>query len=327
MLAQASRAPIGGIRMVAISPMERRDPNTHVQESAAFEAGYSYVTPNYFETLKIPVLRGRVFTTAEAEGQAPVVVVSDATARRLWPGEDALGKRITIGSERRTMFFPGEADPYVAGAEVIGISGDVHSVDLRKADESYVYLPLALSRQWTSHLLARTAGEPRAMLPEIGRIFHAVDADVPVLAAPLHTMVSMDPFFVVSRIGGLLASIVGSMGLLLACMGVYGMVSYAVVQRTREIGIRMALGAESRQVLALVVRDGLRPIVLGMLAGVMGAAGLSRLLAATLFGLSPWDGVSYSSVSLLLAAVALVAIVVPARRALCVDPMVALRYE
>lgn len=327
MLAQASRSPIGGIRMVAISRTERRDADAQSHESAEFGAGYSYVTPNYFETLKIPILRGRVFTTAEAEEQTPVVLVSEATARRLWPDEDAVGKRITIGSERRTMFFPGETDPYLAGAEVIGIAGDVHSLDLRKADESYVYMPLALNRQWTSTLLLRTAGAPKALLVPLGRVFHDVDSNVPVLAAPLRVMVSMDPFFVISRVGGLLASVVGSMGLLLACMGVYGMVSYTVVQRTREIGIRMALGAESRQVLGLVVRDGLRPILLGMSAGGVVAAGVSRLLAATLFGLSPWDGISYSGVSLLLAAVALVAIVVPARRALRVDPVVALRYE
>ena len=327
MLAQASRAPIGGIRMVAVSPTERPDSHIPADTSAAFGAGYSYVTPNYFETLNIPIVRGRVFTTAEAEGRAPVIVISEATALRLWPGEDALGKRLTIGIKNRTMFSPGETDPFVEGAEVIGIAGDVRTLDLRKVDESYVYLPLAPSRQWTSTLLVRTAGEPKGLLPAIGQVFHAADANVPVLAAPLRIMVSMDPFFVVSRVGGLLASIVGVMGLLLACMGVYGMVSYSVAQRTREIGIRVALGAASGQVLGLVVREGFRPIVGGMLAGLVVAAGAARLLTATLFGLSPWDAVSYSGVCALLAGVALVAIVLPARRALRVDPMVALRYE
>lgn len=327
MVAQASRAPIAGIRMVAVSPAERRGSSTPGEESATFGAGYSYVTPNYFETLSIPVVRGRVFTAVEAEGQAPVVVLSEATAQRLWPGEDALGKRLTIGSEKRTMFYPGEVDPFVAGAEVIGIAGDVHSLDLRKVDESYVYLPLAQSRQWTSTLLLRTAGAPKALLPALGRVFHGIDANVPVMAAPLRAMVSMDPFFVVSRVGGLLASMVGAMGLLLACMGVYGMVSYSVAQRTREIGIRVALGAEHVQVLSLVMREGFRPILFGMLTGLAISAGVSRLLAATLFGLSPWDVVSYSGVTSLLAAVAVVAIVLPARRALRVDPVVALRYE
>lgn len=225
------------------------------------------------------------------------------------------------------MFFPGEADPFVAAAEVIGIAGDVRSLDLRKIDESYVYLPLAPSRQWTSTLLLRTAGAPKALLPALGQVFHDIDANVPVLAAPLRVMVSVDPFFVVSRVGGLLSSIVGVMGLLLACMGVYGMVSYSVTQRTREIGVRMALGAASGQVLRLVLRDGFAPILYGMLAGLVVSAGASRLLTSTLFGLSPWDAVSYSGVCVLLAGVALVAIVLPARRAMRVDPMVALRYE
>lgn len=326
-IAQASRGPIGGTRFVPVSPLDARGPAPSSQEAEPAYAGYSFVTPNYFDTLSIPIVRGRVFTPVETEGQAPVVIISEATAHRFWPGEDAIGKRLKIGREKRTMSFPGEEDPFIPSSEVIGVAGDVRSLDLRRIDESYVYLPLSRSRQWTSTFLVRTAGDPRALLPAMGRIVHSVDAELPVMAAPLHAMVSMDPFFVVSRIGGLLASIVGAMGLLLACMGVYGMVSYSVAQRTREIGIRMALGAENRQVLGLVVRDGLRPILLGMLAGVLVAAGVSRLLAATLFGLSPWDGISYSSVSLLLAAVALVAIVVPARRALRVDPMVALRYE
>jgi putative ABC transport system permease protein len=137
----------------------------------------------------------------------------------------------------------------------------------------------------------------------------------------------MDPFFVVSRVGGLLSSIVGAVGLLLACLGVYGMVSFSVVQRTREIGIRMALGAQGAQVLGLVLREGFQPILAGMVIGVVASAGVSRLLAATLFGLNPLDAVSFSSVSLLLGSIALLATYLPARRATRVDPMVALRYE
>lgn len=326
-VAQASRGPIGGTRWVPVSPVDAPPPASGAQENGLTYAGYSFVTPNYFDTVNIPIVRGRVFTPVEAEGQAPAVVISEATARRFWPGQDAIGKHLQIGLEKRTMSFPGEEDPYIASSEVIGIARDVRSLDLRQIDESYVYLPLSQSRQWTSTLLVRTASDPRTMLPEIGRIVHAVDAELPVMAAPLRAMVSMDPFFVVSRIGGLLASVVGTMGLLLACLGVYGMVSYSVAQRTREIGIRMALGAENMQVLRLVVREGFRPILSGMVIGLIISAGVSRLMAATLFGLNPLDAVSFSGVSLLLAAVAGIAIILPARRALRVDPMVALRYE
>jgi putative ABC transport system permease protein len=137
----------------------------------------------------------------------------------------------------------------------------------------------------------------------------------------------MDPYFVVSRMGGLLATVVGALGLLLACLGVYGMVSYSVAQRTREIGIRMALGAQGVQVLLLVVSEGFQPILAGVVIGVLASAGVSRVISATLFGLTLLDPVSFAGVSLLLIAIALLATWLPARRATEVDPMVALRHE
>jgi putative ABC transport system permease protein len=326
-VSQASRGPIGGIRWVPVAPASAAPPAPAAGGSEPFGAGYSYVTPNYFETLSIPIVRGRTFTTREAEGQAAVVVISEATARRFWPGSDPIGKRLAIGSERGTMSFPGESDPFVASSEVIGVARDVHSMDLRKVDESYLYLPLSQIRQRTSTLLVRTEGDPTSLLPAIGREVRRVDASLPVIGAPLITMVSMDPYFVVSRIGGVLASIVGALGLLLACMGVYGMVSYSVMRRTREIGIRMALGAARFQVLRLVIREGFQPILAGIVIGIAASVGVSRLIAATLFGLNPMDAISFSGVSLMLGAIALLATYLPARRAMRVDPMVALRYE
>jgi len=326
-VAQASRGPIGGIRWVPIAPADGMPPASDGGAGEPAGAGYSYATPNYFETLGIPVVRGRVFTPREAEGQTPVVVISEATAQYFWPGEDPLGKRLRIGSEKGTMFYPGESDPFIASSEVIGVVRDVRSLDLRKIDESYIYLPLSQARQWTDTLLVRTEADPAMVLGAIGSEVRRVDANLPVIAAPLNRMVSMDPHFVISRVGGVLASIVGALGLLLACMGVYGMVSFSVAQRTREIGIRMALGAENSEVVRLVIGDGLRPILAGMVAGIAVSAAFSRLFDAILFGLNPVDVVSFSGVSLLLGAVGLVATYVPARRAMRVDPMVALRYE
>jgi predicted permease len=326
-VSQASRGPIGGIRWVPVARADATSlpPTTAGSETPA--AGYSYVTPNYFDTLGIPIIRGRTFTPGEADGQAPVVVISAATARRFWPGENPIGKLLKIGSEKGSTSFPGESGPFIPSSEVIGIARDVRSMDLRKLDESYLYIPLSQSRQWTSTLLVSADGNLAPLLTAIGREFRRVDANLPVIAAPLNTMVSMDPYFVVSRIGGLLASIVGALGLLLACLGVYGMISYSVAQRTREIGVRMALGAQSIQVLRLVVSEGFRPILMGVVVGVLASAGVSRALSATLFGLSPLDPISFVGVSLLLISIALLATWLPARRATEVDPMVALRYE
>ena len=323
-VAQASRSPIGGNRWVAVAPVGAANPSDEHEPPGA---GYSYVTPNYFDTLSIPIVRGRGFTVREAEGPSPVVVISEATARRFWPGENPIGKLLKIGSERGSMSYPGEQDPFIASSEVIGVARDIRSMDFRKLDESYVYLPLSQAHRWTSTLLVRTGGDPARWLPAIGQEVRHVDANLPVIGAPLFTMISLNPFFVASRIGGLLASIIGALGLVMACMGVYGIVSYSVARRTHEIGIRMALGAQSVQVLKLILHEGFRPILAGLLVGVIVSAGVARLLAATLFGLNPLDAVSFIGASLLLSSVALLATYLPARRAVRVDPMVALRHE
>jgi putative ABC transport system permease protein len=326
-VAQASRGPVGGIRWVPVAPLGKNLSNTPTIAGESPSSGYSYVTPNYFKTLNISIVRGRTFTIREAHAQAPVVVISEATAHRFWPNENPIGKLIRIGSDKGSMSFPGENDPFIAGSEVIGVARDVRSMDLRKIDESYLYIPLSQSRQWTGTLLVSADGNLSPLVTAIGREVRRVDANLPVIAAPLNTMVSMDPYFVVSRMGGLLATIVGALGLLLACLGVYGMVSYSVAQRTSEIGIRMALGAQGVQVLRLVVSEGFRPILAGVVMGVLASAGVSRALSATLFGLSPLDPFSFAGVSLLLIAIALLATWLPARHATEVDPMVALRHE
>ena len=255
----------------------------------------------------IPILRGRAFTTAEADTQAPVVVISEATARRFWPGQDSIGRRLKIGSQTEGMSFPGQAEPVLPSSEVIGIAGDVRSMDLTKVDESYLYLPLSQTRQSTSVFLARTEGDPATLLPTIGEQVRRVDPSLPMIGAPLTMMLSMDPHFVASRVGGALASVVGALGLLMACMGIYGMVSYSVAERTREIGIRMALGAGKQQLLRLVITQGFRPISAGMVIGIVVSAGISHVLAAMLFGFDPGDGVLFFSVSLALGAIALIA--------------------
>lgn len=325
---EASRAPIsGGNRFVPVGIADAEPPAGKGGEDKRPTAGYSYILPNYFETVGISMVSGRSFTVQEAETEAPVVVISEATARRFWPRQNPLGKRLAIGSVNGPAPYPGETAPFSPDGEVIGVVRDVHSLFLGKVDESYLYLPLSQARQLTSTFLVHTSRSASSQLPALGSAVRHVDPNLPVVLAPLDWMVSFDPYFVISRIGGILSSIVGVLGLFLACLGVYGMVGYSVTERTHEIGIRMALGARPPQVLGLVLRECARPVLLGTAIGIALSAADSRLLSAMLFGLNPMDAISFAGVSLLLIAVALFAGWLPSRRAMRVDPMVALRYE
>ena len=327
-LTQASRSPTsGGNRFVPVAAADAKPPTNREVEDERPAVGYSYILPNYFETLGIPIVSGRTFTVQEAETEAPVVVISEATAQRFWPGQNPIGKRLVFGSADARPLFDGERVPYSPSSEVIGVVRDVRSLFLSKVDESYLYLPLSETHHWTSTLLVRSTGRGLGMLPVIGSTVRRVDANFPVILAPLDWMVSFDPYFVISRIGGVLCSIVGTLGLFLACVGVYGVVGYSVVERTHEIGIRMALGAQPPQVLGLVLRESARPMLWGAVIGIAVSAAIARLLSAMLFGLNPMDAISFAGVSLLLIVVALFAGWLPARRATRVDPMVALRYE
>ena len=324
----ASRAPFaGGNRFVPVGPVSTEPPVNGEGEDKRPAAGYSYVLPNYFETLGIPIVRGRSFTPQEAEGEASVVIASEAMARRFWPGQDPIGKRLAIGSEHGQPPYPGETAPFFPESEVIGVAQDVRNLSLSKIDDSYLYLPLSQSSRLTDAILLHTSGSTSGLLVLLGAAVRRVDANLPVVASPLDWAVSLDPYFIISRVGGILCSVVGALGLFLASLGVYGMVGYSVVERTREIGIRIALGAQQQQVLRLMLRESARPMLLGTAIGIAVSAAIARLISAILFGLNPADAISFAGVSLLLIAVALFAGWLPARRAMKVDPMVALRYE
>ncbi|MGH9431425.1 MAG: ADOP family duplicated permease [Terriglobia bacterium] len=318
----AANPPLaGGLRTTAVSI------GGHKLASGGhpLEVYYKYVTPNYFQTLGIPIMRGRVFTRQQESAGIAVVVISQATASRFWPGEDPIGKQLTLDAKDE---FHGRNEPFPnsLSCEVIGVAKDVRGAWLSEFDSSYIYLPTPLDR-WSGPLMVRTQGNPQALMDSLATQVQKVDSNLVVYAESLEGLITQNPSFVFSRVGAILSTIIGLLGLLLASVGIFGMVSYAVVQRVHEIGVRMALGARKNDVLRLMVGDSMRPVTWGIGLGVAVALAASRVLTSLLFGLSPFDPVSYLAVSAFLLAVAALAAYIPALRATKVDPVVALRNE
>ena len=284
---------------------------------------YSYVSPNYFETLSIPIVRGRTFTEDEARASAPVTVMSEAAARKMWPGQDPIGKRVML--DARSQFhgfqesFPSET------FQVIGVSKDMRSAWLNEIDPGFFAIPLSPDQY--AEVMIRAQNDPKGLMAAVGREAKEVDPNVVVYAETLDGLMTMNPGFVISRVAAVFSTVIGLLGLVLAAVGIYGMVSYVVVLRTHEVGVRMALGAARGDVLGLILRQSAKPMVIGLFAGLVGSVVVSRLLSWLLFGISSLDPVAFGSVSLFLMCVALAASYFPARRATRVDPMVALRYE
>ena len=299
-----------------------------LNDQGALNSVFNEVTYGYFETMGIPIRRGRNFTAQESgDGRnydGSPVIVSEATAKRFWPGEDAVGKRIAFGAGRGTRRFAGEEYPHSASSVVIGVAGDVRSVVLQRTDDTCLYLPM--KRGFGSVILRARSNEGKAVTA-IQREFQAAQGDLEAEVVDSRTAISNQPAFVVSRTGAIGSAIIGILGLLMAAVGIYGTVSFAVTQRTQELGIRMALGAQRGDVLGLVLRETMRPAGIGLTLGFAGAAGVSRLLSSLLFGMSALDPAAFLGASGFLAAVAMLAGYVPARRATRVDPMIALRYE
>ena len=319
----AGRPPMGGgLRIAAVSLNGvKATPN-----NSSRTLFYSAVQGNYFATLGIPLALGRTFTGSPFSPSADEVVLSESAARQLWLGQDPLGRNIQLDAAAR-FHEKGESIPQLHSYRVVGIAKDIRAGLLGGADASMVYLPMQFDARDEQSLLARINGDSQTSMNEIGRQVHAVDPNLVVYAATLEDLLTGAPSFLVSRLSAIFASIVGMLGLSLACTGIYGMVSYAVVRRTREVGIRMALGARRKDVLLLILRESTRPVLFGLLAGLLAAAAIAPVLRSLLFGLGVLDPISFGGVSALFLLIAFVAALLPARRAMRVDPMVALRWE
>ena len=281
------------------------------------KAVYRAVTDDYFRTLKIPLVKGRGFTAQDDLNTMPVVIINQATANRFWPGEDPLGKRIRFG------------EPNDPAYTVVGVVGDIKHMGLDADEGTVIYQPHAQKRfgwlRWMT-LVVRTNGEPMTMAAAVRQRIQGIDKDQPV-----DNIVTMEQLMAKSvaqpRFLTMLLGVFALLALVLTAIGVYGVVSYTIAGRTREIGIRMALGARGGDVLRLVIGQGLKMVLIGVVIGLAGAAALSRVMTSLLFGVSATDPAIFIIIALLLTGVALLASYIPARRATKVDPLVALRYE
>jgi predicted permease len=272
---------------------------------------YNEVSDDYFETMRIPIVAGRPFTQRDTADAPRVLIVNETMARRYWGKEDPLGRYVRIGKER---------------TQVVGIARDGKYRSLSERPTPYMYFPLPQSYRSAAMLHVRTAAAPDAIFPAVRDAMRELDADLP-LFQPMTMEQSMEQAVFAQRIGATLLTIFGALALTLAAVGLYSVMSYAVSQRTHEMGIRLALGASPAELRQMVVKSGMRVAGIGLAIGAAGALGVSQLLTSLLNGVSPADPATFGIVLALLAVVAFAAAFIPARRASSVDPIVALRYE
>jgi macrolide transport system ATP-binding/permease protein len=280
---------------------------------SAIRVSSNHVSSGYFQTLRIPLLAGRDFNERDDEEAPRVLIINETMARRYWPGEDAIGRQVRLADD-------------MSPVEIIGVARDVKYRTLGEDSAAHVYLPFLQNYESSMTLLVRTAGDPKPMLGAVQGELQAVDKDVQGFFA--RTLIEHMGFSLLpSRLAAALLSVFGLLALVLAVIGIYGVLSYVVSQRTREIGIRLALGARSRDVFKLVVVRGMIPVFIGLIAGIAIALAVTRIFSSLLFGVSATDPLTFVAVSLILSAVALIACYIPARRATKVDAMIALRCE
>jgi putative ABC transport system permease protein len=290
--------------------------DTAAASSKSRTADYVSTSPEYFRVMGIPLLQGRSFSVQDVDTMPRVAIISEGMAREYFLNQNPIGKRIVFG-------FPPDGD---APREIVGIVGDVRDVALSQKPAAMMYVPYAQAPFWGAVLVVRSNLSVAAVAEAIRRDTRAIDKDLPVTDIAAMPEI-VDATLAQPRFQTLLLGLFGALALILAAVGIYGVISYSVIQRTHEIGIRMSLGAQPRQVLRLVMGQGAKLALAGIVIGAVAAFALTRLMRSLLFEVNPADPLTFAAIAALLVAVALAACYVPARRATSVDPMTALRYE
>jgi macrolide transport system ATP-binding/permease protein len=277
---------------------------------------YDPVTPDYFRTLSIPLLQGRDFDAKDVEGAQPVAIVNEAMAAKFWPDANPIGREFKMVSDRRHAL------------RVVGVAKNSRTTGLTGPMGAFFYVPLAQQYSSPATLQVRSVSAPETIAGPVREQIFSLAPTMPIFdMRPMQQGLETLNGFLIFELAAGLAATLGFLGLVLAVVGVFGVISFSVSQRTHEIGIRMALGAGSQSVLKMILRQGAVIVAVGLVLGIVLALGMARLVGNFLSGVSPFDPLTYVSVSLSLALVALLASYIPARRATRVDPMVALRYE
>jgi len=309
-----SSIPFGSVRGSNFSIQEQPPLPPGARPNATLYA----VSPKYFDVMGIPLLKGRGFTELDAKGATGVAIIDESIARRFFPGDDAIGKHLTIDVP------PGAGEP--TPLEVIGIVGNAKHFGLERETGPQIYEAYLQHPFPGMTLVVRTSADPLSMAPAIRSELRAMDRNL--LISGITTMEDrVATSTLPRRFNTLLMTVFAAVALTLAAVGLYGALSHSVSQRRQEIGIRMAMGARGRDVLKLVVGQGMKLSLIGVAVGLAGAFGLTRLMAKLLFGVLPTDPLTFALVTAMLIAVALVACYIPARRAAKVDPIVVLRFE
>jgi predicted permease len=282
-------------------------------------ADHRTVSPGFFDALGIPLLEGRRFDANDRAGNPPVAIVDEQLAREAWPGASAIGRRLNVETLAGDEFVR-------TWAQVVGVVRHAKFQDLVSEGRPQVYVPQAQSPRPVMSYAVRTSGDPRALVEPIRRVLSRLDPDLP-LSRPALLSDSVSRAREACRFTALLAGTLAGIALLLASVGVYGVISFLVGQRTREIGIRMALGATRRDVVSLFLSEGTRIVAFGLAAGVAAGIGTLRLSASLFFGVRPLDPANLAAAAAVLAAVGVAATAVPALRAARVEPLTALKQE